>query len=67
MSSLKRDYDMKWLKPKTTSHFKKVDDKLREELKRNLIEEMPELNKFKRFSMLLDRIPNLNVSVSTIG
>ena len=33
LTSLKRDQDMKWLKPKTTNHYTKVDDKLREELK----------------------------------
>jgi len=58
---------MKWEKQKTTNHIKKVDDTLRKELKKNLEDEMPELTKFKRFAMLLERIPNLNVSISTIG
>ena len=45
MQSLKTDIDNKWILPKSTNHFKKVDDKLREELKRNLEVEIPQLTK----------------------
>ena len=57
---------MKWNKPKVTNHKRKVDDNLREELKNNLKTEIPQLTKQKRYAKLLERIPNLSVSVHTI-
>ena len=45
LTRLKNDIDMKYTKLKKTNHKRKVDDVLREELKQNLINEIPQLNR----------------------
>ena len=66
MTRLKNDLESKQKQPKETKHFRKVDDKLREALKENLEKEIPQLTRYKRYAKLLNRIPDLNVSVHTI-
>ena len=66
MNILKNDHELKQKKPKETKHFRKVNDELRQALVDNLETEIPELTRYHRYAKLLDRIPNLNVSVDTI-
>ena len=66
MNILKNDHELKQKKPKETKHFRKVNDVLRQALVDNLENEIPELTRYHRYAKLLDRIPNLNVSVGTI-
>ena len=66
MVRLKNDLDFNYLKEKTTNHQRKVDQNLIDEVKLNLETEVPQQTKYKRFELLLEKIPNLSVATSTI-